>query len=114
MNKIKLSIYDIHKYNLDVKKSASTANSLLAISVIIPTFNEEDFIIDCIQSLFSGNYPTELIEIMIVDGGSTDQTRELVRQFIEANDVCMRLLDNPKKSLLRRLILVLRWRGMTL
>jgi len=43
--------------------------------VIIPTCNEEKNIGDCIRSVRKGGEPSEII---VVDGGSTDRTREIV------------------------------------
>ena len=44
------------------------------ISVIIPTLNEEETIITCLQSLTNQSIPRDAYEIIVVDGGSTDQT----------------------------------------
>jgi glycosyltransferase involved in cell wall biosynthesis len=44
------------------------------ISVIIPTYNEEKFINQCLYSLITQSYPKESFEIIIVDNGSTDKT----------------------------------------
>jgi len=51
------------------------------ISVIIPARNEEKTIANCIQSLLKQNYPGELLEIIVVDDHSTDNTAQIVKQF---------------------------------
>lgn len=51
------------------------------VSVIIPTKNEEDYISKCIESLESSDYPNEKLELMIVDGGSTDKTIEMIENL---------------------------------
>jgi glycosyltransferase involved in cell wall biosynthesis len=51
------------------------------ISVIIPTHNYGSFIGDAIESILVQDYPQECIEIIIVDDGSTDNTREVVQKY---------------------------------
>lgn len=47
------------------------------ISVIVPTYNEEQNISACLQSLNRQTLPRDSYEIIVVDGGSKDQTREI-------------------------------------
>jgi glycosyltransferase involved in cell wall biosynthesis len=54
------------------------------ISVIIPTHNYGAFIGDAIESILGQDYPQESIEIIVVDNGSTDNTREVVRKYASA------------------------------
>lgn len=49
------------------------------VSVVIPTYNEEKDIRDCLDSLLKQSYKN--IEIIIVDDGSTDKTREIVTTY---------------------------------
>jgi glycosyltransferase involved in cell wall biosynthesis len=49
------------------------------ISVIVPTFNNGPFILESIQSIFEQTLPAD--EIIIVDDGSTDDTRQLIQQI---------------------------------
>jgi len=66
------------------------------ISIIIPTLNESGFIIGCINSIIQGNYPVENMEIIVVDGGSEDNTVEQVKSLSQAHlDIV--LLENHKK-----------------
>ncbi|QQG43452.1 MAG: glycosyltransferase family 2 protein [Candidatus Daviesbacteria bacterium] len=51
----------------------------MSVSVIIPAFNEETAIGDCLRSLQQQTLADQ--EIIVVDDGSTDKTREIVRQF---------------------------------
>lgn len=49
------------------------------LSVIIPTYNEERVLGDCLESITKQNYTP--VEIIIVDDGSTDSTREVIQQY---------------------------------
>ena len=51
------------------------------ISIIIPAFNEEKYLALCLKSLKELNWPKEYLEIIVVDNGSTDRTREIAKQF---------------------------------
>ncbi len=44
------------------------------ISVIIPAYNIEDLLEKCVSSVAAQDYPAELMEIIVVDDGSTDGT----------------------------------------
>src|ERR1700732_3837604 len=49
------------------------------VSIITAVFNGQDSIASCIQSVLRQNYPN--IEHIIVDGGSTDGTVEVLRHY---------------------------------
>ncbi len=46
------------------------------ISVVIPAYNIEDLLEKCVDSVAAQDYPMELLEIIVVDDGSTDGTGE--------------------------------------
>lgn len=49
------------------------------VSVTIATYNAEPWIEKVLNSIFEQTYPQELIEIVVVDDGSTDTTREILQ-----------------------------------
>lgn len=53
------------------------------VSVIIPTYNNSHFIGFALESLFQQTYPEERIEIIVVDDGSTDNTCEFVKKYLD-------------------------------
>ena len=66
------------------------------VSVICPTYNEEKYIATCIDSILAQDYPQENLEILFVDGMSTDATRSIIlSQAKEHNNIY--LLDNPHR-----------------
>jgi glycosyltransferase involved in cell wall biosynthesis len=52
------------------------------ISVIVPAKNEEKFIGKCLESLKKQHY-NKAYEIIVVDGGSTDKTREVAKKYAD-------------------------------
>lgn len=52
------------------------------ISVIIPCRNEEHYIAKCLDSILSNNYPHTLMEILLIDGMSEDNTIAIVNNYI--------------------------------
>ncbi len=68
-----------------------------SVSIVIPSWNEGDFIGDCLDSIVNWEGATEsILEVFVVDGMSEDQTREIVREF-ERRDSRIRILDNPAR-----------------
>jgi succinoglycan biosynthesis protein ExoA len=61
-----------------------------AVSIVLPTLNEQSWIRDCLDSLLDQDYPN-ITEILVVDGGSTDATVEIS----ESVGGRVRVVDNP-------------------
>lgn len=72
--------------NIDVKiieKDYSKTNITLDYSTVTPVFNEQEKIIDFLVSL--ENQTIHPKESIIVDTGSTDQTKKIIKKYIETN-----------------------------
>jgi succinoglycan biosynthesis protein ExoA len=66
------------------------------VLVVVPTLNEEAHIEACLRSLLNGDVRLSEVLIVVADGGSSDRTRTIVRNFaIEFPNVV--LLHNPKR-----------------
>lgn len=65
------------------------------LSVICPVFNEEKHIDSCINSILEQDYPKDDLEILFVDGQSTDNTRKIIASYCSMF-LFIRLIDNPK------------------
>lgn len=55
--------------------------SLPFVSIIVPAYNEEKFIGDCLQSLVNLDYPKENYEILLVDNNCSDKTIDIAKEF---------------------------------
>lgn len=64
------------------------------VSIIIPTYNEEKYIKRCLDSVCKQSYDLSNCEILIVDGGSTDKTIELVKEYKKLN---IKIIENKKR-----------------
>lgn len=69
----------------------------MKVSVLIPTYQEAKYIGRCLESLIANDFDfaTSGSEILVIDGYSTDGTREIIAQYV-AKYSFIRLLDNPK------------------
>lgn len=65
-----------------------------SVAVIIPTLNEKRFIARCLDSVIAQSYPFEEMDVMVVDGGSKDRTKEIVEEYHEKYPN-VRFLNNP-------------------
>jgi glycosyltransferase involved in cell wall biosynthesis len=69
---------------------------MIFLSIVIPIRNEEKFIGETLAALAAQDYPRDRFELLVVDGRSTDRTREVVDGFIKEHpDLNICLLDNP-------------------
>ena len=70
---------------------------MASIDVIIPVLNEEPFIKPCLESLLGFEHDSgTAMTVYVVDGGSSDSTKEIVREMAASNPE-IRILDNPKR-----------------
>lgn len=68
-------------------------SALPLISVVIPAYNEAKFIASCLDSVYDQDYPREQMEVIVVDGASTDETAKIVEMSYPE----VLLLHNPRK-----------------
>jgi glycosyltransferase involved in cell wall biosynthesis len=55
------------------------------ISIIIPTYNRAWCIENAIKSVINQNYDNW--ELIIIDDGSTDNTKKIVKKYLENNKI---------------------------
>lgn len=68
------------------------------ISIVIPVYNEEKYIENCIDSLLLQDYPKEIMEWIFVDGMSTDKTKFLIEKYIIKYPELIKIFDNPQRT----------------
>ncbi len=80
---------------LFAKKDAdfTTFTPLEKISIIIPFRNEEQTIVKCLESLAEQDFPKELLELILVDDNSEDDTKQLAENFLHARNFTYQLID---------------------
>ena len=61
------------------------------VSVIIPVYNTEKYILECLESVYAQSYDN--FEVIIIDDGSTDKSTEIINNFI---------LDKPNFKLIKK------------
>lgn len=66
------------------------------VSVVIPCFNEVRYIKDCIDSLLSNGTDPSRMELLVIDGGSTDGTVALLNELSERCPQ-VKVLNNPDR-----------------
>ena len=51
------------------------------ISIVIPVFNEEQYLAQCLESIQTLDYPLNKLEVLLVDNGSTDKSVDIAKQY---------------------------------
>ena len=73
-----------------------SAEDYPTVSIIVPVLNEERHIEQCLASIQAQTYPRRRMEIIVVDGGSTDRSRAILQRW-QDEDGRIQVLDNPAR-----------------
>lgn len=68
-------------------------SDLPGVSIVIPTLNAEKYLDECLGAIRGQDYPRELVEIILIDAGSTDMTLDIAERF-----GVDRVLGNPLRT----------------
>ena len=63
-------------------------------SLLIPAHNEEKVIAETLNNVLNLDYPSELFEVTVINGGSTDKTKEILCKFQKKHSN-LKLLNIP-------------------
>ena len=86
-------------FNLKERFHSVNKNNLIKVSVLIAARNEEKNIEKLLESLKKQSFPKELFEVIIVNDHSTDNTDEIINDFINKNkELDVKLLKAEKKG----------------
>jgi len=66
------------------------------ISILIPIYNEEQYISKCIESILESDYSKENMEIILIDGGSDDNTLKIIDEYHKKYNF-IKVLHNKEK-----------------
>jgi len=51
------------------------------VSIVVPVYNGEATIAECVEALLGLDYPRRLVQTIVVDNNSTDNTADILQQF---------------------------------
>lgn len=71
--------------------------NLPGVSIVIPVRNEEKYIKECLMSMYRQKYDKNKLEILIIDGLSSDATLKIINSIAEKK-IKTRILVNPEKN----------------
>jgi biofilm PGA synthesis N-glycosyltransferase PgaC len=66
------------------------------VSIIICARNEGRYLERCLQSLIRQNYPKHLMEVLLVNDASTDQTAEIAQRVLSESGLAFTVIHNEK------------------
>jgi glycosyltransferase involved in cell wall biosynthesis len=68
------------------------------VSIIVPCYNEEKTIELLLSAIYRQTWPKSALEVVIVDGLSTDATRQAIARFQQTHpDLAIHLIDNARR-----------------
>lgn len=95
-----LIVFFTGKKNLGFDHKTSTKLARFPyVSVLIPAFNEENTIIPVIKSVLNLDYPKNKLEIIAINDGSTDSTKDRIISFMQKNKAHnIKLIDHRNQG----------------
>lgn len=104
MNLVRMGIYLVLSDSYTIRAARAAADQpepyFPMLSVVIPAHNEQSVVLRALQSIYASDYPAAQLEVVVADDGSTDQTRQVVLDFIRGHgDRCdFRIVSGPNRG----------------
>lgn len=73
------------------------ADAAPSISIIVPVYNVQDYLTECLYSLVKQTF-SDAFEILLIDDCSTDNSKQLCEDFVAANPTLAKLICLPKNQ----------------
>ncbi|MBN1304045.1 MAG: glycosyltransferase family 2 protein [Anaerolineales bacterium] len=71
-------------------------NELPVVSIVMPVYNESAYIDRSLKAILAQDYPASLLEVIVADGGSKDNTKDIIAGFVQGMPA-VRMIDNPDR-----------------
>lgn len=68
-----------------------------SVTIVIPVYNEEKNIADCLKTIINQDYPRDKFNVLIAEGGSKDRSVEIIKKIIEKHSF-IKLVVKPELS----------------
>lgn len=62
-----------------------------SVTIVIPTYNNESTLNECLKSIANQDYPRKLFQVIIADGGSSDKTLVIAKKY------GFKIINNPHR-----------------
>lgn len=85
-----------HNENESVRENAAPP-----VSVVVPVYNHEGYIEECVRSVLDQEYPH--LELIIINDGSTDRTDQKLRSMLEGSHAQFRYILKDNEGLIKTL-----------
>jgi glycosyltransferase involved in cell wall biosynthesis len=70
------------------------------VSIVVPCLNEEGTISKLLQAIYDQSFDRKALEVLVVDGLSTDHTRDKIAEFQSQHaELAIRIIDNPERRI---------------
>lgn len=83
---------------LNYFKTDPAAEHHTKVTVIIPAKEEAGNIVSCVQEIARQHYPAELLQIIVVDDASEDETYSAISQYVRSQDKNIVLVKQPQHA----------------